>query len=266
HAAVADGKNLQGGARSFHVRPENISFLELGGRDFLRVSESFQTADLVPQGARFLVTFLECRLLHLLAQPRKNLVGLSLEEESGVLTRLPVALDGTDLGHTGREAALNLILKARARAAPIQLFAAGTNAEGPVNDGRRPSSKARGYVGPSVGVLVIPDPPHDMKPRVLFGQGELQIGVVLVITEKDIEAGAMSLDEVVLESQCLHLAVRDNEIKIGNFLDHRPFSRIDGPVRLKIGPDPVPQDASFADIENLSLAVLEEIHPRPDRQ
>ncbi len=97
--------------------PEEVALLELGGGDLLRRLQPLQGAHLVAQAAGLLEAILGRRLLHLAAQPPHHLVGAALEEEPRVLAGLPIALERADLGHAGRDAALDLVLQAGPRRA-----------------------------------------------------------------------------------------------------------------------------------------------------
>src|ERR1700720_1486127 len=59
--------------------------------------------------------------------------------------------------------------------------------------------------------------PREIHTRVLFRRGELDVGVGLVIAEKNIEFRVVALDEIVFERQSLALVVDHNGFQVGNF-------------------------------------------------
>ena len=84
----------------------------------------------------------------------------------------------------------------------------------------RLAAQAGGDVGPAVGVAVLGGPPHDVEAGVLLVEGELEVGMVLVVPQPHVERRLVALDEVVLEGERLHLAVGDHEVEIGDLLHH----------------------------------------------
>jgi len=263
--AVAHGEDLQRRAIAFDVGGEEVALLELGGRDLLRRAQPLQAADLVAQRLRLLVALVRRRLLHLRLEPRDHLVRLALEEERGIFRGAPVALGRADLGHAGRDAALDLVLQAGPRPPAVQHLAAGAHAEHLVHDRRRTPAQAGRNVRAPVGVPVVADAAHDVQPRVLLGQRQLQVRMVLVVAEEHVEARPVALDEVVLEGEGLHLAVRHHEVEVADLLDHRSLARIDGTPGLEIRSDAIAQAARLADVHDLPVAVLEQIDPGPRR-
>jgi hypothetical protein len=97
-----------------------------------------------------------------------------------------------DLGHARGEAAAGSGTAGRA--------AAGGRSSVSLHE-RMPKSRARatrlapharGDVGPAVGVAVLAGPPHDVQARVLLGERQLQVRVVLVVAQQHVVAGPMA--------------------------------------------------------------------------
>ena len=226
--AVANREDLDRRALALHVDPEEVALLQVRGRDLLRRLQPLERAHLVAQAGRLLEPVFGGGHLHLLPEPARHLLGAALEEEPGVLAALAVALERAHLGHAGCEAALDLVLEAGARPLAVEGLLAGADAEELPRQARGLAAQVRGDVGPAVGVLVFPGPAHHVEPRVLLGQGELQVGMVLVVAEPQIVERLVALDEVVLESQGLHLRVRDHEVEVDDLLDHAGLVELDG--------------------------------------
>ena len=145
----------------------------------------------------------------------------------------------------------------------VEGLLAGADAEDLVDERRGLAAQAGGDVGPAVGVAVLRRAPHDVEPRVLLGQGELQVGMVLVVAEQDVVARLVPLDEVVLEGEGLHLGVGDDQVEVGDLGDHGPLVRVPGARGLEVGADAVPQHAGLAHVEDPPLRVLEEVDAGP---
>ena len=73
-----------------------------------------------------------------------------------------------------------------------------------VGQPHRPPGELGRQEGPGVEVPVALDGARDQHARERLAGGELQVGVVLVVTQQDVVAGRALLDQVVLERQRLH--------------------------------------------------------------
>ena len=242
------------------MRAEEVALVDVGGGDLLRRVEPVQGPDVVAQGGRLLEPRLLGRLHHLGLEALHHLVRAPFQEQPRVLRRLPVAVEGADLGHAGGEAALDLVLQARPRAPPVERLLAGADAEDAVDHGGGLAPEPGRDVRSAVRVCVLGHPPHHVQPGVLLGQGELQVGMVLVVAEEDVEAGLVALDEVVLEGQRLHLRVREHEVEVGDLGDHVAALGVDGPRGLEVRAHAVAQHAGLAHVEDVALRVLEHVH------
>ncbi len=152
-------------------------------------------------------------------------------------------------------------LEAGPRPAAVERLLARADAEDAVDHRRRAPAQPGGNVGPAVGVAVLGHPPHHVDPRVLLGQGQLQVGVVLVVAEEDVEARLVALDEVVLEGQGLDLGIGEDEVQVRDLRDHVAALRVHRPAGLEVGAHAVAQHARLAHVEDVPLRVLEEVHP-----
>ncbi len=99
-----------------------------------------------------------------------------------------------------------------------------------------------------------------MHARVLLGDGQLQIEVVLVVLEPDVESGPVVLDEVALEDQRLDLVCAPHELEVVD----APHHLVD-PRRLRIAgrevlAQAVAQAQGFADVDDLRFRVAEQVH------
>ena len=263
HLPVADGERLDRRPVPLHVGGEEVALLQLGGRDLLRRLQPLQGPDLVAQGGRLLEALLDRHALHVGAQATHHLLGAPLQEETGVVAGLPVALERADLLDAGGDAALDLVLEAGPGAAAVQRLLAGADAEQlPDEPGRLPSQAGRD-VGPAIGVPVLRGPAHDVEARVVLLEGQPEVGMILVVAEADVVQRLVALDEVVLESQRLHLGVGDHELEIGDVLDHPGLVELRRAGSLEVRPHPVAQHPGLADVDDRAVYALEQVDPGP---
>ncbi len=149
---------------------------------------------------------------------------------------------------------------------PVQRLLARAHAEELADDGRRLAPEARRNVGAPVGVAVLRRSPDDVKARILLGQGELQVRVVLVVAEEDVVPRSVAFDEVVLESKRLHFAVGHDEVEIGDLGHHGCLTKVPRACGLEIRPHAVPENAGLTHVEDAAGTILEEVDPWPRGQ
>ena len=245
---------------------EEVALLDVRGRDLLGGLHAQQRPDLVAQRGRLLEALAPGRFLHLPAEPLRHLLGAALQEEPRVLARAAVALERAELLDAGRGAALDLVLQARPRAPAVQGLLAGADAEELLHEAGRLPAEARRDVGAAVGVAVLGGATDDVEAGVLLGQGQLQVGVVLVVAEPQVVRRLVALDEVVLEGERLHLAVGDHEVEVGDLLDHAALVQLGRARRLEVRAHAVPQHPRLAHVEDGPVRALEQVDPRPARE
>ena len=102
-------------------------------------------------------------------------------------------------------------------------------------------------------------------PRILLVQGNADIWVALVVTEQNVVAGLVALDEVGLEQQCLGLASNDGVLEVGDVRDHRrDLGDRDRPA-AKVTLQSVPELLCLADINNSPAAIFHQIDSGTER-
>jgi len=266
HLAVADREDLDGGALSLHVGGEEVALLEVGGRDLLGRLEPLERAYLVAHRGGLLEALLGRHAPHVGAQAAHHLLRPPLEEEPRVLARPAVAVERADPGHAGRDAPLDLVLEARARPSSVQGLLAGADAEQlPDEAGGLPAQAGRD-VRAAVHVAVLRGPAHHVEPRVLLGERQLEIGVVLVVAQADVVHGLVALDQVVLERQGLHLGVGHDEVEVGDLLDHPALVELGRTGGLEVGPHAVADHPGLADVDHPSARVPEQVDAGAQRE
>ncbi len=264
--AVPNRESLERRPLAFDVGGKEVPFFQLGGGDLLRRLEALEGPDLVAEGGRLFEALLPGHPLHVRAQAAHHLLRAPLEEETGVVARLPVPLERAHLGDARGDAALDLVLQAGAGPAAVQFLLAGADPEELADEPGGLAAEAGRDVGPPVGVAVLRGPAHHVEARVILLEGEAQVGVVLVVPKADVVERLVALDEVVLEGQGLHLGVGDHELEIGDVLDHAALVEFGRTRGLEVRPDPVAQNPGLADVDDLAPLALEQVDPGAVRE
>jgi hypothetical protein len=94
---------------------------------------------------------------------------------------------------------------------------------------------------------------------VAVGEGELDVGVGLVVAQQDVEARIALLDEVVFQSQRFVLVGDEDVVEIDGLAHERAGFGVGLRGFKKIGADAGAQVLGLADIDDLALGVLVEV-------
>ena len=89
--------------------------------------------------------------------------------------------------------------------------------------------------------------------RIILVEADADVGVGLVVAQADVEAGPVALDEALLGEQRLRLVRRDEEV---DSVDARDEA---GLAAGEVGGDALADRACLADVEQLVVAVVEEV-------
>ncbi len=92
-----------------------------------------------------------------------------------------------------------------------------------------------------------------------LGEGELHVGVSLVVTQQDVEARLLLLDEVVLQSQRLFVIGDNDVIYVDRLADQRAGLRVFPAAFVKVGRDARAQVLRLADVNDFAFGVLVEV-------
>ena len=192
-------------------------------------------------------------LLHL-----RLLVGLDPAVAAGeeVDDRVDVAavLLLADVADAGRPAALDVVVEAGAAGAAAGLRAlAGAELEQLAEQVERLAHPLGAREGAEVGAAGAVLLAGEVDARVVLVEADRDVGVGLVVAEADVEARPVALDEALLGEQRLGLVGGDQDVEA---VDPR------GEPRLAAGEvrgDPFADRARLADVEQLAVAVVEEV-------
>src|SRR5262249_23839794 len=113
--------------------------------------------------------------------------------------------------------------------------------------------------GAEVAVAVLPEAAHAIDAGEVFGQRDLDVGVVLVVAQAHVVFGLMVLDVLVLEDQRLDLAAREDELDIGDLGHYRAILGVELVGIHEVLTDTVAHVAGLADVEDLPIGILVEI-------
>ena len=83
-----------------------------------------------------------------------------------------------------------------------------------VNELKGPRSQIRREVRPIVKGAVFLDATGDINAREFFVDGQLDVGISLIIAEQNVVLGLVLLDEIVFQGQRFHFVVHHNEFHV----------------------------------------------------
>ena len=149
---------------------------------------------------------------------------------------------GVDLGrgqilHARTQATLDVVLQARARMVAGQIHFAGRNQEVAMDQVDDAIGEIGREVRAVVGAAVLAQAAGDVHAREALGQGELHVGISLVVAQQDVEARLLLLDEVVLERQRLFVIGDDDVVDVDRLAHQRAGFRVFPAAFVKIGGD-----------------------------
>ena len=187
---------------------------------------------------------------------------MALEEEHDLLDVAPVVgpFDGLDAGSL---AALDVVQQTGSleRALPFpDLDGAGTEREDAPDEVHRLVDAARGGVRAEVAAAVVGQLARPLDAREVVGQGDLDVGVRLVVLEAHVEARLVALDEVGFQQERLADGVGQRGLDVDHLVDGRfDAQRGRRPARLPVLAHPVAQALGLAHVEDAAAGVLQQV-------
>ena len=149
---------------------------------------------------------------------------------------------------------------------PLPHLPAGTQGEQPPQELQAFMDCRHVCIRPKIAGTILQYPSRDEDAGIFFLQGDLYIGIALVVLEADIVARTVLLDEIALQNQGFHLGRGHNGFKIRNPCHHCPdFWRV-ALILLKILAHPILQDDGLAHVDDFPMGILHEINSRRIRQ
>ncbi len=153
---------------------------------------------------------------------------------------------------------MHVVVEARARESAVDLDAARSDLEHPLDHLHRAAARARREEGTEVAVAVLQDPPRHERARPVLPRRDLDVGIRLVVAEEDVVARLVLLDERVLEGERLTLGLGDDRVDRDELGEHRLGADVLR-TRVEVRREPLADRPGFPDVEDLSLRVLVEV-------
>ena len=116
--------------------------------------------------------------------------------------------------HARAKAAMDVVLETCAWMIVREVHLAAGNEKAAMDELRNAICEVAGEVGPVVRRAVFAQPARDKHLWISVGQGEFQVGVGLVVTQQDIEAGMALFDEIVFQCQRFMLVGYEDVIEV----------------------------------------------------
>ena len=159
-------------------------------------------------------------LLHALAQRADQVRLAAFEKQLHVAHGFLIRLGRGQALHARAQAALDVVLQARARMKAGQVHLAGRNQKMAVDQVDDPVGEVGREVRAVVGAAVFAQAAGYVDARVAFAQRQLHVGISLVIAQQDVESRLALLDEIVFERERF-LVVGDDDVVDVDRLAHQ---------------------------------------------
>ena len=225
--------------------------------DLLRLLGLLDGTQLITQPRRVLEALRFGRRLHVAAKRTHHVAVPALEQQHRLAEMLLV--DGTiDGEHAGPEAALDLVLDARAAAVLEHRIAARAEREHLADRVERIADRRRTGERAEVPAAVLHDLPRHEYPGPRILHAHLHAHVALVVLQADVVARPVLLDQVVLEDQRFLVVRRDERLELRHALDEKAdLAAL--VATTNVAADPAPQVRGLADVDDLPVAILQQI-------
>ena len=240
---------------------EQIGIVLAGKYHFLPFGHILDHRDPIPVNGRCFVVQSLCRFRHPEFQLADQLVRLPREKQFDVLDGAVVFRFAAKTGNAGPETALHLVVEAGPRKRSVDFQVACAQLEILVDQFDRPPRIARRKERAEIQSAVFLDAPRDEDSRIRLVHRELQIRETLVILEMDVVARLVLLDQRGREDQRFHFVVGKDVFQAGDFGNQAIRFWIQRAGFLEVRPNPAPQGAGFADINDFAPVVLIDVYP-----
>ena len=260
HAAGAKVEEIDAEERRLGVPGEDVRIVAHGCGHLLAFFDFFESSEQVAEGGGFFKALFVGGTLHALGEASAELGLATVEKEADVAGGLGVAFVGDKSRHARAVAAVDVIFEAGAFVGAHEVHGAGGHLEPFVDELDDAIREAGGEVWAEVERAVFFEAAGDVYAREFLGGGEFDIGVGLVVAEKDVEAGLILLDEIVFKGEGFAFVVDDDVVEAGCFVHERGGFGVERTGVGKVGADAGAKRDGHADVDHGSLRVAEEIH------
>src|ERR1700688_1271721 len=126
----------------------------------------------------------------------------------------------------------------------------------PMNQVHDAISEACWEIRTVVRTSVLLKPPRNEHARVTLAQGQLHIGISLIVAQQNVKARLLLLDEMILKRQRLFVVGYDNVVNVDRFANKCVGFGVFKSALTKVRTDAAAQVICLANIDNLPLGVL----------
>ncbi len=200
------------------------------------------------------------RILHPLAHPTRDLIGAAIEKEEHLIDHRAV-LDLRLREDARRLAPLDRVVEARALGHLVRhVVVARPHGEDALDDVERASHGTDVGVRTEVARPVVEQPARHEDARERLLNGHLDVRIALVVTQRDVEARPVFLDEIRLEDQRVRLGRHHDRVHVGDLPDERPrlhaLRVIGGEVAAHTRAEPL----GLSHVQDAPVPILPEVH------
>ncbi len=183
----------------------------------------------------------------------------AFEKELGVLDGVGVELGGGESFDAGAEAAVNVVLEAGAGVVAGKIDLATGDEKAAMDELDDAPGEVAGKVRAVVGGAVLAQAAGHKDFRIAVGEGELDVGIGLVVAEENVEAGMALLDEVVFKGQGFVLVGHEDVVEIDGLAHEGAGLGVGLGGFKEVRADAGAEILGFADVDDLSPGVFVEV-------
>jgi hypothetical protein len=183
----------------------------------------------------------------------------AFEEETDVFDGVAVDRLGGESVDTGTEAAADVVLQAGAGMRSTEIDIATGDEEISMDQIDDAIGEVRREKGAVVFGAVLFEAAGNVDAGPAFAESELDVGIGFVVTQKDVEAGLLLLDEVVLEGESLFFVVDNDIFDIDGLAEEAAGFGVFVGTPDEIGADAGAKAFGLADVDDLTFGVFVEV-------
>ena len=248
-------------AAVFEVIAEDVGVVvELGRGDALLFLELVHGGELVAQARRGFELLGFGSGHHARGEGALQFRVAALEKELRVADGLLVGLGRGEAFDAGSQAAVNVVLQAGAGMVAREIDLATGQQKAAVNELDYAIGEVAGKVGAVICGAVFSETSSDEDLGKAIREGELDVGVGLVVAQQDVETWLALLDEVVFEGEGLVLVGHEDVFEIDGLAHQRAGFGVGLRGFKQVGAHARAEVVGLAHIDHFALGVLVEIH------
>src|SRR4051812_38780440 len=191
------------------MKSKDVRIIAFCGSNSLPFHQILNRADQIAiLGCRLILLLLR-RTIHTSAQRTGELCLPSFEKQLHVVDSLSITIRRGEVFHARPQAAFDVVLQTRPRVVPREVQFAGGDQKAPMNEVHGAVGEISRKVRAVVHAAVLFEAACNKDFRKSTSERELYIGIGFVITQQDVEARLLLLNEVIFERQ--RLALRSEE-------------------------------------------------------